>query len=276
MNDFEKLGFKAQIIASSTNGSNVITTFNLNYPRFIHAELLTHRVFSKNSSSSRAIPSKVLRKAIWDNPATPIHWGANRPGMQATEELTGWRLAAAKATWKLASKSAVFFTWVLEKIGLHKQVANRIGEPFQWMNVVLTGTEFENFYALRAHKDAQPEFQKLAVMMQEAQKVDKPVFRPAGRGGYSWHLPYVTTVERAAFPIDALLQISTARCARVSYNLFDGKLSTPEKDKELYVKLVGSMPKHMSPAEHQAESSPPSFGSANFRGWTQHRTFLES
>ena len=276
MNDFEKLGFKAQIIAYSTNGSNVITTFNLNYPRFIHAELLTHRVFSKNSSSSRAIPIHVMLKSVWSNPAMPVHWGANRPGMQATEELQGWRLHAAKFIWRLASKAAVCFSWLLGKIGLHKQIANRVTEPYQWMNVVLTGTEFDNFYSLRTHKDAQPEFRKLAVMMQEAQKTNRPVYRPVGQGVISWHLPYITLIERLSFPLDVLLQVSTARCARVSYKLFDGKLSTPEKDKELYVKLVGSVPKHMSPAEHQAQSSPPSFGSANFRGWTQHRTFLES
>jgi hypothetical protein len=268
--------FKAKIIASSTNGVNTITTFNLGYPRFIHAELLTHRVFSKNSSSSRAIPGKVMRKAVWDNPAMPIHWGANRPGMQATEELTGWRLKLAKFIWRLASKSAVIFSWALDKVGCHKQIFNRPSEPFQWMNVVLTGTEFENFYALRAHKDAQPEFQKLAVMMKEAMDKDKPVFREPGKTEAAWHLPYVTSDERVMFPLDKLLQISTARCARVSYNLFEGGLSTPEADASLYHKLVGSMPKHMSPAEHQGRAILPNRESANFRGWFQHRKLLEN
>lgn len=267
--------FKANIIASSTNGVNTITTFNLGYPRFIHAELLTHRVFSKNSSSSRAIPVKVMRKAVLDNPAMPVHWGANRPGMQATEELTGWRLVSAKTIWRLASKVAVFFSWALDKVGLHKQIANRVTEPYQWMNVVLTGTEFENFYALRAHKDAQPEFQKLARMMREAQMNDKPVFRPPGDTEASWHLPYIAANERLKFPLDKLLKMSTARCARVSYNLFDGKPSTMLKDIELYHKLVGSMPRHMSPAEHQAQSEIPNFASGNYMGWFQHRKTLE-
>ncbi len=274
MNEFEKLNFKAQIIASSTNGVNTITTFNLNYPRFIHAELLTHRVFSKNSSSSRAIPVKIMLKSVWQNPAMPIHWGVNRPGMQATEELKGWRLRAAKLVWRLASKSAVVFSWLLNHIGLHKQVANRLTEPFQWMNVVLTGTEFSNFYDLRTHKDAQPEFRKLATMMLAAQNADQPVYRPKGHGLHCWHLPYITNEERSRFLLDTLLKISTARCARVSYKLFDGTPSSFEKDSELFDKLVGSSPKHMSPAEHQAQAAAPNFGSANFRGWVQHRTFL--
>src|SRR5690606_30080072 len=117
----------------------------LRYPRFIHAEFMTHRAFSRNASSSRAIPVHKMLSQVWNDPATPIHWGASRPGMQAREELKGWKRKAAQAIWKLAGRAACVFAWGAMKLGLHKQVANRILEPWQYIHVVVTATDWDNF-----------------------------------------------------------------------------------------------------------------------------------
>lgn len=158
--------FEAKIILDSINESgDRLTTFQLRYPRFIHSELMTHRVFSRNAMSSRAVPVAKMIAQVRENPAKPIHWGMNKPGMQATEEVP---VASAEHLWQKAANLAADVAEQMVKLNLHKQVANRILEPFQWMNTIVTATEWDNFFELRAHPDAQPEFQKLAVMMQNA------------------------------------------------------------------------------------------------------------
>jgi thymidylate synthase ThyX len=264
-----------------------ITTIQVRYWRAIHSELMTHRVFSRNASSSRAIPVwKVLRQVLRDC-ATPVHWGANRPGMQASDELTGWRLRAAKLLWKSASIFAVAHAWAMMKVGLHKQVANRVLEPYQFISVVITSTEWENFFALRNHPDAQPEIQELALAMDEAMAMSTPANR-------WYHLPYVDDHEfmelRAVLRKDntgwseltldweayaAAAKLSAARCARVSYLTHDGERPSQEADRKLYQRLVGSMPIHASPTEHQARcSSNPLERSGNLVGWIQNRKEL--
>lgn len=262
---------EAKIIEDSISAAGArITTFQLKYPRFIHAEVMTHRVFSRNASSSRAIPVKKVIEQVWNDPAMPIHWGVNQPGMQAKAQLEGFKLSAAKFIWKTASKVACGFALAAVHVGLHKQIANRILEPWQYMHVVLTSTEWANFFALRAHEDAQPEIHKLAIEMWVAMANSKPIQR-------TWHLPYVTRHERLKFPNEKLLaRISAARCCRVSYLKHDGSVASVEEDLALCEKLAGSKPIHASPFEHQAKAA--LFNGAksrNFTGWTQFRTFIE-
>lgn len=273
--------FEAKIIADSTGyGCRRITTFELCYPRFIHGEVMTHRVFSRNAMSSRAIPVKKMIDQVRNSPAMPVWWGKNQPGMQANEELSLEDIELAKDYWLAAANNAAQTAVVLESIGLHKQVANRILEPFQWMRTLVTSTEWENFYALRNHPDAQPEFQTLAKLMEEAHDASIPSYRICPKEqdkNYftdGWHLPYVSDEERQIYNTIVLRQISTARCARVSYLTHGGERPDIKKDIELYDRLVGSVPVHASPTEHIAY---PQAGtkSGNFRDWLQFRQIID-
>ena len=147
----------AEIIQDSIHKGNRITTFELEYPRFIHGEFMTHRQFSRNAASSRAIPVEKMHKHISENMAMPIHWGINEPGMKATTELTGRELSDAINNWQVACDMAIHNSRMLLLSRLHKQVANRVTEPFQMMKTVVTATEWNNWYWLRNHTDAQPE-----------------------------------------------------------------------------------------------------------------------
>jgi hypothetical protein len=157
------------------------------------------------------------------------------------------------------------------KENCHKQIVNRILEPFQWMHVVVTSTEWDNFYELRDHPDAQPEIQVLAKVMRAAHDASTPTQLAEGE----WHIPYVSTSEIVEYSVKDCLKFSAARCARVSYLNHDQSSPTPYKDIELHDKLVLSKPAHMSPVEHQAQSRIDDKFYANFRGWKQYRKYLE-
>ena len=278
---------QAKIIEDSISGAGKrITTFQLLYPRFIHAELMTHRVFSRNASSSRAIPVKKTIQMVREEPATPIHWGKNQPGMQAKEEIQ--HVGTAQDIWLRAARNAANIAEEFEQIGLHKQVANRILEPFQHISVVLTATEFDNWFELRAHPDAQPEIQVLAHEMRHLMGQSIPKKLTYGE----WHLPYVTDADRSAvtslgFAVEVLRKISAARCCRVSYLKHDGDTASVEEDLALCDRLAASRPIHASPFEHQAtpddlayEASGPEWLHpelhGNFVGWCQYRKMIEA
>jgi thymidylate synthase ThyX len=267
---------EVKIIADSIAEDGArITTFILKYPRFIHAELLTHRQFSRNASSSRAIPAKKIRERISNDMATPIHWGANKKGMQADSEVSAFKQKIAKIIWRVAGKTALFLSYLMDKLGVHKQVTNRITEPFQHITVVLTSTSFSNFFALRYHHMAQPELQELAKGMFLAYSLNNP--HRINKGG--WHLPFVTQHEQYMWghqDQETLIKMSVARCARVSYNNVDGVRPSVQEDLILYDRLVGSHPKHLSSAEHQATPCGKDFYSGNFKGWDQYRKMLEN
>lgn len=268
-----------KIIKDSCANGQRITTFQLRYWRAIHAEVMTHRVFSRNASSSRAIPVKTMLKQVWNDPAGPIHWGTNRPGMQATVELTGIKKAVAKWLWRTAGKVACVFAWSAMKIGLHKQVANRLLEPWQYIHVVLTATDFDNWEQLRIHPDAQPEIQALATSMRHARRLSTPTYLEDGQ----WHLPYVSYEDYTHLTgdrkhrIDILKQVSAARCCRVSYLKHDGTAATIDEDLDLCRKLAKSNPIHASPFEHIATPSLINVrgGWGNFNGWHQYRKDIE-
>lgn len=262
----------ANVIADSITPAGArLTTFELCYPRVIHAEVMTHRQFSRNASSSRAIPWERMRRWVLDEPYVPIHWGKNQKGMQATGELSLHERDAAVREWLDARDAAVKHADRLHELGIHKQIVNRIIEPWSHINVVCSSTTFENFFALRIQRAAMPEIQCLAVRMARALAASTPVLRDIGE----WHLPYVTDAERADDDIEILRIISAARCARVSYRTHDGRVSTAAEDVALYRRLVGADPKHATPVEHQAESAfSPRRRSGNFTGWIQHRQLI--
>ena len=271
----------AKVITDSTHGGARVTTFELEYPRFIHSEFMTHRVFSRNCASSRAIPIDAAIKLVRDNPAMPIHWGKNQPGMQANEELTEVELQAAKDLWIYAMDNACLWSKALANTGLHKQIANRVSEPFQTMKTVVTATEWDNFFELRNHKDAQPEIHELAFLMAIQMRNSNPIELGIGE----WHLPYVT---ESSGDLANDLMISASCCAQVSYRKSDDSL---EKAKAIFDKLISMRPRHSSPFEHQAtpvdyleHGNWPAgvthidkdyrYWSGNFRDWVQYRQLL--
>lgn len=259
---------KATVIADSvhhTTGTR-ITTFELVYPRFIHSEFMTHRVFNRNASSSRAIPTSKFIEQVRNEPVMPSHWGKNQKGMQAFEELSEDQRSDAIFIWNQAASSAATYAEMLRRGQVHKQIVNRILEPFTHIRVVVTSTSWANFYGLRDHEDAQPEIRELAQAMRKAHNESVPSKLMQGH----WHMPYITDNDLyVAYdfckhqritrdePSDAevyglLLKVSAARCARASYNNFEGRPSTIEEDLGLFAKLVENQPIHASPTEHQA------------------------
>lgn len=272
--------FEVKVIADSINAAgNRLTTLALQYPRFIHSELMTHRVFSRNAMSSRAVPVAKMLAQVREAPAMPVHWGANQPGMQASVEVA--ELAAAQKLWINAANSAANWAEEMMELGLHKQVANRILEPFQWMRTIVSATEFDNFFELRTHKDADPNIKLLADMiLDEVQYYSVPKLLKPGE----WHLPYVTEEEAKLVDSETnrsdettlrgLCKISAARCARVSYLTHDGASPDIEKDLQLFDRLAGARPLHASPLEHQG--TPGETNTGNFKGWTQFRKLWEN
>jgi hypothetical protein len=272
---------RVRVIAHSVpdfrDNAKEIFTLELRYWRAVHSELMTHRDFSRNAGSSRAIPVAKMIEQVRNDPAGPLHWGKNQPGMKAQEELTLDQQEHAKIIWRDAANAAADYAQQMMDLGLHKQVANRALEPYQWINVLVTSTEWDNWFNLRAHADAQPEIQDLAYTMRDAMEQSTPVKRGIKRDSENgWHLPYVLDSEREFIRLDVLKKLSTARCARLSYEPFDGNAAI-EKEIERYNLLVGSEPLHASPTEHQACPLPAgSDQSRNFRGWHQYRVNVEA
>ncbi len=303
----------AKIIAHSRSAvtGKEIVTFELVYPRFIHGELMTHRMFSRNAASSRAIPISKMIDQVSADPAKPVHWGKNQAGMQAKEVLDNTDKSysgncthqeCAEYHWTNAAEDAVEQAKGLNLHNVHKQIVNRILEPFQWMKTVVTATEWENFFWLRNHEDAQPEIKRLAEVMLEALGTSEPTTLNHG----DWHVPYFqngcwksdwvhmqsTEEQSQQVSLEDALSISSSCCAQVSYRLLDDSL---EKARMIYKRLVESEPVHASPFEHQASpieytsfcdiengweegvthmDKEGSMWSGNFKGWIQHRQLI--
>lgn len=271
---------QAKIIADSINNRGTrITTFELEYPRIVHSEMLTHRVFSRNAASSRAIPVNTMLDLIEANPAVPSHWGKNQPGMQASEELNELDKKAVKELWLSACKQAVSHARVMNDIKTHKQVVNRITEPYQHMKVVLTATDYANWFYLRDHDQADPTIAELAAKMRVVFDQSKPVLLQANQ----WHLPYVQCSydangtqrywndEVAEITLEMALMVSVSCCAQVSYRKTDDSLA---KAKMIYDKLIESKPAHSSPCEHQAKCLY-SVGSNSVEYWPEGITQMD-
>ena len=307
---------KATIIQDSYNPFTQarITTFELEYPRFIHAEFMTHRMISKNSASSRAIPVKTMIAGIRNDVAMPIHWGKAQAGMQAYEECNApvhlyenltVNLSREEA-WHAAVENAIDVAQSFAEAGYHKQIVNRLTEVGQHMKVVATATDWQNFFWLRNHKDAQPEIHELARQMQELCENNTPVHLDDDE----WHVPYLHRFRKldndgirqlqysldpeglTFLTIEDAKKVSASMCAQVSYRKADDSL---EKAIDIYKRLVDSEPVHASPFEHQAMcfdqrdayEYPGSWPegithmtrrgllySGNLRGWIQHRQLI--
>jgi thymidylate synthase ThyX len=298
------MSFEAKVLADSQSPAGYrLTTLEATFPRFVLAEFNTHRVFSRNSASSRAIPiAKQLRRVL-EEPYVPIEFGSNQPGMQAGAALAGGKRDAAEREWLHARDDAVRRVLglvtdpeaisgdddLLEYLGqveeairnrtrspewlnVHKQVANRLLEPFMWHTVIVTATEWDNFLNLRCHPDAQPEIRLIAEKMRTAIEASDP----AQLDSHEWHLPLVRPEDREEASAEELVKVSAGRCARVSYLTHAGKRDL-DADVALHDRLLESG--HMSPLEHPAqplgaEDLEESEWSGNFRGWRSYRKLI--
>lgn len=297
--------FSARVILDSIGPNNVrLTTFEVTIPRIVLAEFNTHRMFSRNSASSRAIPVEKMLKRVQDDPFIPSYWGKNQKGMQAEEELSPEAQDIARRKWRGAKENARISAEELLEIGVHKQLTNRLIEPFMWHTIVFTATELENFYALRANKMAQPEIRIPAEMLIAAFEESTPMRLEAGE----WHLPFVTNYDlrrlatgtwawEGVAPLEPAkvdwpfwCKVSAARCARVSYLTHEGKRDL-SADIARHDDLVSNG--HMSPLEHPAMALTTKQWKAlanamavewierrvpvgNFWGWHQYRKTIEN
>lgn len=296
---------EVKIVADSVSETGArITTFECSYHRFFHSEMMTHRVFSRNAASSRAIPTVKLVEIVKSAPMLPVSLGANKPGMQADEKqiddselfIEDWKKLGISIAEKVSD---------MTKYGAHKQIINRPLEAFLPIKIVLTSTEWNNFFELRDSEFAQPEFHQLAKMM----KLELSRSSPRELQEDEWHLPYITeddlryvsenTSEYEEYS-KMLCEISASRCARVSHAI--GGLSKKSIEEEIKKGRELVSLKHMSPFEHIATpwdvtdkyykdiatitsltdylSTPDSVCPAwadvrNFRGWRQLRSFIE-
>lgn len=257
----------AKVIAHSANPEGYeIFTMQCKYPRYIHSQVMTHRAFSRNAQSSRAMPTHRLINEIIADPVFPVKWGANQKGMQAgndhdekviTKHTAFPSIKSKEEAWEDALEYAIMTAEAFAEAGYHKEIVNRILEPFMHINVIITATEWENFFTLREHDDAQPEIQALARSIRKAMSESTP----KQLEWFQWHYPYYENVES-----------SVAACARVSYNNHDGSQNNHEKDKALYSMLLKS--KHMSPFEHQARAFPHIASMDNFFGFQSYRNVM--
>lgn len=288
-----------KVVTDSVSEEKIrLPTIEARYVRFIHAEVMTHRVFSRNASSSRAIPVKRILKDVMDDPAMPIHFGKNQRGMQAYEShnqlimLTGYDKSmrdiedstgfktkflfrqleegvTSEEAWLRGRDSAVEIATAFDEAGYHKQIVNRILEPYSHITTIISTTALKNFFNLRLAPDVQPEMRQLAEKIVEGLEESTPTEVPFGQ----WHLPYIEYDEYTN-TIDELRKYSSARIARVSYNNHDGTSPTPEVDLRTFNMLVDGTAIHASPLEHPATPVPRHRGS-NFYGWMQFRELVD-
>ena len=236
----------ATVIKGTEDG---LYTMELVYPRYIHSELMTHRVFSRNASSSRATPVEKLIKEVMDNPVIPNEVYKNCKGMSGKEKLNEGELTNFRVVWECAWNAALYWANRLNEMGIHKQTVNRLLEPFSFIRTIVTATEWNNFYHLRLSKAAQPEIRDLAKAMMNAQ--DKYKIPPYYNfNGDYWIFPYVSDEESYELSTIDAIKVSAARCARVSYLQNDDYTPADiKKDLELADRLLKEG--HMSPFEHQ-------------------------
>lgn len=264
-----KFGISAKVLLDSISEAGIrFITFEIEYPRIILAELNTHRGLSKNSSSSRAIPTKKMFEQLTGR---PVRFGGNVSGMQDNGSHTQLinDLYTPEEWWDLAKLSAKSFSQGFSDAGYHKQISNRITETFQKMKTVISGTEWANYFWLRNHTAADPSLGDLASCMFEAYQQSTPTLLRAGQ----WHLPYVSVdyiyddriqlffIDDQSglcnnITIEDAIKVSCARTAAVSFRNEDYGL---EKCIQVYERLVGDERKHASAMEHAATPMKPEY-----------------
>jgi thymidylate synthase ThyX len=278
---------KAKIVQDSSlpTGERLIT-FNLRYGRIIHSELLRHRAASHSVKSSRAIPTKKYRKEAKTNPYIPVKFGTNQKGMQAGKQ-TSATASFGKKIWRMSANFACLAHSLMEKANIHKEVANRILEPYVWVEETLTieHDALLEIAALRIHPDAQEDIRKVIEEMMYEVENSTPLILDENQ----WHVPYVIRQvngnmvykdnDGKNLTLDEAIICSAARCARSSYANHDNSTTTYQNDQGLANKLIGSTPMHLSPFEHQAR---PFLNveekyeySSNFRHFFQQRKAIE-
>ena len=283
--------YEAKVIADSICAGHRLTTMQLTHPRIVHSEFLTHAMFARNASSSRAIPFKKTVQRVLEDPFIPEYWGINESGMQASTELTGEKREKAISKWLEARDEAVRIATEManaDDLNVHKQIVNRLIEPWSWITVCVTGDAhaWSNYFALRCHPDAQPDIQTPAYLAQKAYFTSTPdIIEP----GY-WHTPYIRqeefseiakwlgeqTGENAPSPslYDVLIQISTGRCARTSYLTQEGTRDFAE-DIKLHDRLRYHKPLHASPFEHVCRAEGNNVRYGKYTGWKAYRHMLD-
>ncbi len=278
----------AKVVLDSYSPQGIrLTTMEVTFHRFVLAEFNTHRVFSRNSASSRAIPVEKQLERYSLNPAIPIVFPEEQAGMQGGHEL-GWpydvdakNLVADIHTSIESLVGAYLEAHPNKETRLHKSIINRYLEPFLFQTVIVSSTEWSNFFKQRCSPMAQPEIKLAAEMMKAEYDASEPTLLERGQ----WHTPYIQDHED--FDVETAKAVSVARCARVSYLTHDG-VRDVEKDIELYQRLVSADPGHWSPLEHVARPAvsgdlsdmwsdvPDEDTLGNFRGWAQLRHYIES
>jgi len=272
----------AEIIADSINSQNKarLTTFVLKFPRIVLAEMNTHRMISKNSASSRAIPFKKMVAMVENEPFIPLAFQKDHSGMQGNEYLEGEQLEMAKKRWLMARDSAVHMARCLnEESGVTKQLCNRVLEPFMMHTVIATGTDWANFFALRAHPAAEIHIADLAHKMLKAYNESEPRHLTTGE----WHIPFGDkfddsrlvgrTMDSSKKELEELkVKIATARCARVSYMNFEGK---DDYDADFKLHDILASQGHWSPFEHCAMANNFDGYVGNFKGFKQYRKLFD-
>lgn len=301
LSEVKKTQTTARVVAYSVSeetGEKIIT-FELEYPRLIHSEFMTHRLFSRNAASSRAIPVSKTVEVIRENPAMPVRFGANQAGMQDKGVEHTQHVAVAyggmgeditlppREAWTYGAWKAAQLAEAFNAAGFHKQIGGRLLEPFQHIKTVVTFTgDGSNFFGLRDHPDADPTICELAQCMKEAMELAPMKFLKAG----DWHMPYYKDgafIKGRDRGLQKALKISASCTAQVSYRKLDDSL---EKAENVYARLVESKPVHASPTEHQAVALKKGIGfrskfvthidrqghpwSGNFRNFGQHRQII--
>lgn len=253
-----KNGISAKVVADSLSSEKTrMTTYEIEMPRIILAELNTHKILNRNSQSSRAVPVKSAIEQVQKNGFAPVFWGKNQAGMTAKEEcnelINGFTREEAWAAYRDAACANALEMF---EAGYHKQIANRMIEPFQMIRLVFGGTEFDNLFNLRLEYNAQPEIRELVRCIYLAKQASTPVNLRYGE----WHLPYIHR-ERVdgtiryygddgkELSLDEARTISLSSVAQVSYRKQDTSL---EKAQSLLGKLFNGDVVHASPAEHIA------------------------
>lgn len=301
-----KGGIRAAVLAHSVSAvsGKQLVTFLVDFPRFVLAEFLTHRLYSRNGASSRAIPVAKSIERVTYQPVVPIHFGQNKAGMTAEQEVDEHSQKRAKVVWSTIRKQAIYASEELAALGIHKQVTNRVLEPFSYMRMVVTATELDNFFWLRLHEHADPHINELARVMLFALQESVPTALQPG----DYHVPffgngYWTPEIETHYSVTAqqAIEHSMSCCAQTSYRKLD--MST-EKTEDIIKKLFGGDRAHSSVSEHQATpmavptlSRIPSeyliadyiqvmpeathldrhgnFWSNNFKHWSQYRDSIE-
>ena len=262
---------EVRVLADSINSAgNRLTTLECKFWRPILPELSRHRCLSLSVRSSRAVSTETYINELKENLWGPQEWGSNQKGMQAGPQLAEHLQTIASYVWNICGKNSIQMAEQLNKLGVHKQIVNRLLEPYSCTHAIVSATEWDNFFKLRISEMAQPEMQTLAIKMKEARDNSEPVLLKKGE----WHLPYVTEDEKKEYKKEILCALSAARCARVSYKLPDGNMDL-DKDLALADKLVKNG--HWSPWESVATpvTSKSSYRLSNFKGWNQKRKYIE-